>query len=166
MGFESFRVELVGGRAKCPDVDNAVRMLPHVQPDPHSIPMQGSTYFVMDDGQHVIEVELIDSPVRLSCRFTLCHPSSVDAVFLSFVKELMVRLGMEARICDDVLPEHSRSYFLDEFEAFSAITSSYVAARRTEWIAAFGDKAMAASTNDVYQRIILPRCQPGIKQPT
>lgn len=166
MGFEAFRVELRGGRAKYGEADEAVQKLPHTKPDQHSVPMQGSTFYVIDDGQHAIELELMDSPVRLSCRFTLCHPPSVDSVFLGLVRELMIRLGMEAKICDDVRPEHSRSFSLHEFAEFSAITSRSIAARRTEWIAAFGDDPMAARTNEVYQRIILPRCQPGIEQPT
>src|SRR5439155_19559741 len=101
-----------------------------------------------------------------SCRFTLCHPPSVDSAFLGVVRELMFRLGMEAKICDDVRPEHSRSFSLAEFAEFSAITSQYTAARRREWIRAFGYEPMAATTNAVHQRVILPRCQPGIEQPT
>jgi hypothetical protein len=166
MGFEVFRVELRGGRAKYGEADETVRKLPHVSSDQHSVPMQGSTFYVFDDGQHAIELELMDAPVRVSCRFTLCHPPSVDSVFLSLVSELMIRLGMEAKICDDVRPEHAHLFSRHEFAEFSAIVSRYIAVRRTEWIAAFGNEAMAATTNEVYQRIILPRCQPGIEQPT
>jgi len=166
MGFEAFRVELRGGKAQYRETDEVLRKLPHIQPDPYSVPIKGSTFYVSADGQHVIELELKDSPVRVSCRFTLCHPPSVDAVFLGLVRELMVRLGMEAKICDDVRPEHSRPFSLLEFTELAAIISGYVAARRAEWISAFGAQALAATTNEVYQRIILPRCQPGIEQAT
>src|SRR6266849_4926910 len=115
MGFETFRVELRGGKAKFGEADEAIRKLPHIKPDPHSLPTKGSTYYLFDDGRHAIELELMDSPLRLSCRFTLCHPPSVDAVFLGLIRELMNRLGMEARICDDVGPEHASSYSLQEF---------------------------------------------------
>src|SRR5262249_51002461 len=166
MGFEAFRVELRGGRATYREADEAIRKLPHVKSDNHSVPLQGSTFYVFDDGPHVIELELMDTPVRLSCRFTLCHPPSVDAVFLGLVRELMDRLGMAAKICDDVRPEHAHPFAVNEFAQFVAITSGCIAARRMAWRAAFGDEAMAATTNEVYQRIILPRCQPGIEQPT
>lgn len=166
MGFESFRVELRGGTSQFTEADEAVRQLQHVKPDPDSIPVKGSTFYVMDDGQHAIELEVMDDPVRLSCRFTLCHPPSVDLVFLGLLRELMLRLGMEAKICDDVRPAHSRPFSLAEFPEFMAVTRHYIAARRTEWIAAFGDQPMAATTKDVYQRIILPQCQPGTQQPT
>jgi hypothetical protein len=166
MGFEHFQVELRGATANFGVADKVVRELPHIKLDRESALMPGGTYYLYHDGQHAIELELSDKPVRVSCRFTLCHPPSVDAVFLRFVRDLMTRLGMEAKICDDVLPEHARSFALDDFATFSAATLRYTAARRTEWIAAFGDEPMAATTNEVFQRIILPRCQPGIQQPT
>jgi hypothetical protein len=166
MGFEAFRVEL--GRTKAPfvEVDEAVRKLSCVTLDQDSISTKGSTFYVMDDGQHAIELEVIDAPVRVSCRFTLCHPPSVDLAFLGLVRELMLRLGMEVKVCDDVQSAHARSFSLAEFPDFMAITRHYIAARRAEWIAAFGDKPMAATMNQVYQRIILPQCQLGTAQPT
>lgn len=104
MGFEAFRVELRGGKVKFREADEIVRKLPHLKPDQHSVPMKGSTFYVMEDGQHALELELMDSPVRLSCRFTLCHPPSVDSAFLDLLRKLMLRLNMQAKICDDVLP--------------------------------------------------------------
>ncbi len=165
MGFESFRVELRGGRSEYGEADEAIRNLPHIKLDQHSLPTQGSTYYVMDDGEHAIELEVADSPVRLSCRFTLCHPPSVDSVFLGLVRELMIRLGMEVRICDAVHPEHAHPFSLKQFAEFSDVTSRYIAARRAEWIAEFGDEPFPATTNEVYERVILPQCQPGIEQP-
>src|SRR3954463_9065987 len=119
MGFESFRVELHGGSASYGDADTAVRELPHVRPDRHSVPLPGSTYYLFDDGRHVFELELKDSPVRLSCRFTLCHPPSVDAALLGLMRDLMARLGTEVTICDDVRPDHARPFSLPEFAEFS-----------------------------------------------
>jgi hypothetical protein len=166
MGFESFQVELLGGRAKYLEADAAIRALPHGRPDPDGGLMPGSLYYLRDDGRHVIEIELSDAPVRFSCRFTLCHPASVVRAFLDFVGDLLGRLGMEARICDDVRPEHAGSLPPEEVAKFSALTASYIHARRKEWVAAFGSETLAATTNEVHQRIILPRCQPGIKQQT
>jgi hypothetical protein len=165
MGFESFRVELRGGSVAHPKADRTIRELPHVKPDCESLSMQGSAYYLVDDGRHLIEVELRAAPVRVSCRFTLCHPSSVDSVFLELVRELMLRLSMEAKICDDVRPEHSHWFSLDHYDEFSSVTSHYIAARRVEWRAAFGTEQLAATTNEIYERIILPRCQPVVEHP-
>jgi hypothetical protein len=148
MGFESFRVELRSGPATHAQVDESVRQLPNVKPDPESIRLPGSTYYTVEDEAHVIELEVADSPVRVSCRFTLCHPPSVDAAFLRLVRELMVRLGMEARICDDVPPQHAQGFPATRFPEFADAASRCISTRRAEWV------------SEVYERIILPRCVP------
>lgn len=160
MGFESFRVELRGGHASYLQAKETIQEQPYVKPDQQSPPMKGSTFFVVDDGRHVIEIELKDSPVRISCRFTLCHPSSVDSVFLDLIHELMHRLGMEIWICDDVQPEDAHPFSFVNYAGFSSAALRTITGRRTEWIAAFGAEQLPATTNEVYQRIILPRCQP------
>jgi hypothetical protein len=160
MGFESFRIELRRGQANYAEAKEIIRKHPHVKLDQQSPPMKGSTFFVINDGRHVIEIELKDAPVRVSCRFTLCHPPSVDAVFLNLVHELMFQLAMEVWICDDVEPEDAHPFSLTHFPEFSSAALRSIAARRTEWIAAFGMEQMPATTNEVYERIILPRCQP------
>lgn len=166
MGFEVFRVELRGGQAKYADVDETVRQVPHAHPDHGSIPTQGSRYYLIEDGQHVIEVEVMDAPVKVSCRFTLCHPASIDLCFLGVLQGLMRRLGMDATLCDAIQPAHARSFSFAEWPDFVAITRHSIAARRAEWIAAFGKESLAATTNEVYERVILPRCQPVVEQPT
>ena len=42
MGFESFRVELRGGRASYQEADEFIRQLPHAKTDHESLPMPGS----------------------------------------------------------------------------------------------------------------------------
>jgi hypothetical protein len=165
MGFESFRIQLHGGKVTYQQADEIIRQLPHAKPDHESMPMPGSTYYVIDDGRHVIELELKDAPVRVSCRFTLCHPPSVDAVFLRLAHDLMSRLGMEADIFDYLRPEATRSFSLNEFAELSAALSRCIAAERAGWVADFGTEMLAASTSEAFRRIILPRCQPGIAQP-
>jgi hypothetical protein len=160
MGFESFRVELRRGRTTYSQADETIQKQPYVRRDEQSLPTRGSTYYLIDDGRHVIEVELKDEPVRISCRFTLCHSPSVDAVFLALLRELMLRLGVEAWICDDVPPEDAHPFSLTEFAEFSTVALRSIAARRMEWIAAFGAEQMSATMNEVYKQIVLPQCQP------
>jgi hypothetical protein len=160
MGLESFRVELHGGQASYREVEETIRTHPHARLDPQSPPLTGSTFYLIDDGRHVLEVELRDAPVRISCRFTLCHAPSVDAVFLDLIRQWMLRLGMEVCICDDVRPEDAHPFSLANFADFSSASLRAISGRREEWIAAFGNEQMPATTNEAHQRIILPRCQP------
>jgi hypothetical protein len=165
MGFQSFRVELNGGSATHEQANAMIRALCHVKPDDGLIRRKEYAYYLLDDGRHKIEMQLVDDPVRLSCRFTLCHPPSVDSAFLSLIRELMERLGMDVRICDDVEPEHEHPFSIDEFTQFSAITMRCIAARRAEWIGFWGAETLAATTTEAHQRIILPRCEPVVSWP-
>lgn len=162
MGLESFRVELRGGSATLADVQKAIEATGQACPDPEALPAKGSVHYLLRDSRHVIEIEALESPVRLSCRFTLAHPPSIDAVFLGWVRELMTKLGMAARICDD---ESTQPFTVAEFPKFAAAAVECIAVRRAEWIAAFGDQPMAATTTEVHRKVILPHCQP-MEQPT
>jgi len=160
MSFETFRVELQCGPATHAQVVGTIRRLPHARPDPDAIPSRGSAYFTVEDGLHVFEIEVADSPVRVSCRFTLCHPPSVDAAFLGLVRGLQARLGMAARVCDDVSPDRARYFAAAEFSGFAGVARDAIATRRAEWIAQFGSRQLAAKTSDVYETFILPLCAP------
>ena len=104
---------------------------------------------------------MADSPVKVSCRFTLCHPPSVDAALLGLVGELQRRLGMEAIICDDLRPEHAHCFSPARFSEFAGIVPGYIAQRRADWIAQFGTAQLPAKTPEVYEKIILPKCVPA-----
>lgn len=160
MGFESFRVELRGGPATHAQADEAVRQLSHAKPDHEALATPGSTYYTLEDGMHVIEVEIAASPLRVSCRFTLCHPPSVDSALLGLVRELMTCLGMQVRICDDVPPEHAGDFPAARFAEFAEAASRCISARRAEWVANFGPLQFPARTGEVYEKVILPRCVP------
>ncbi len=160
MGFESFQIELRGGRTNFSEVTEFVRKLPNVKADEGLL---DGAYFVMDDGQHAIEVEVNDFvPLRVSCRFILSHPPSIDGVFLNFVRVLMTELGMKAKICNDVRPDHDHPFYFDQFNELSASASLYIAARRKEWIATMGPE-QATNRKELYERIILPQCEPIVE---
>ena len=80
MGFESFQVTLSGGPFDPIGLDKAIRNLPGMRPDPEAGFMRGS-YYLFEDGRHVVELHLFPAPVSLSCRFALCHPDSIDPAF-------------------------------------------------------------------------------------
>jgi hypothetical protein len=67
-------------------------------------------------------------------------------------------------IRDDVIPEHAEPYPLERFDEFSTACVQYIAARRREWQAAFGDRQLAATTQGVHEEIILPLCQGHVEK--
>lgn len=164
MGFESYQVRLHGGSATFTEADAAIRLDPRARPDRGFCP--GPHYYTIEDGSHVLEVEVSPNPVSISCRFTLSHPPSIDAAFIEYVRELVARLGMAVEICDDVRPEHEGDFPIDRFPEFAGALPGYIARERSMWIATMGDEQLAASTREVHRRIILPQCVPVARQPS
>lgn len=160
MGFEHFKVDLHSGKAR-KDAEQVLRRLPLLSPDHDSMSFPSSSYYLWNDGKHIIEIELAESPLRVSCRFTLCHPRSVDSVFLDLIRKLMTQLQMAVTICDDTSPDSSQSFSPERSGELSELLPKLIAKRRREWIAAFGDHSLAATTKEVHERVILPMCQPS-----
>lgn len=158
MGIESFQVEIRGDSATFADAVAAVRALPNANPDSGFCP--GSEYYTAGERGHVIELEVSLDPVRISCRFTLCHPSSINDAFYHVVHELMARLGMRVLIRDDVPDGAEGEYTLDQFAEFAAAATWSIARRRAEWVAQFGTVTYPARTREAYERFVMPICSP------
>ena len=163
MGLESFQVTLFNGSTAAQTVINAVRERPGVVPDMDSISLPGSNYFLMRDSKHVIEIEVTNNPVTVSCRFTLCHPPTVDAVFLHLIVGLMTQLEMYVQFADDSDPNSQNVYSLESLAEFRIALQSAIAARRVEWRSVFGSQQFAAQTNEVHERVILAQCVTSIE---
>ena len=161
MGFENFNVMLEGGETATQDALDVIEGLQGVTRDGESEWTPESRCYLYRDGQHAIELEVLGSPERVSCRFTLCHPASVDVVFVDFVRKLMKSLRMQVQICDDDL---TAAFSLDRFDEFSHAVVRCINARRQEWKRAFGDQELGATTNEAHRHIILPHCQPVVEK--
>lgn len=161
MGFESFQVEL-RSKAHYVRTKDLIQSLPNVRFDPDNLALPGSTNFVMSDGQHVIEMQIScrDSVTSISCRFMLCHPPTIDREFLELIRKMMEALDASAVNREEIESGHPDSYSLREFAEFRAAVARCIARRRKEWTAEFGEEQLAASSKDVYDKFILPRCQP------
>ena len=163
MGFESFRVELRGDANTFASKGTFLHHFPSAKPDPEALPYPGSAFFVVDDGLHILEIEVSESPARLSVRFTLCHPESIVEAFLRLLRDLMAVFQMSAKIRDDVRPEHSDWYSAARYDEFASIVPQYIARRRSEWVASFGPAQLSAKTSEVFRRIVLPNCEPVLQ---
>jgi hypothetical protein len=159
MGFESFQIILRGERTRR-EAEETLHSLPGVVPDPSGGFLRSSTYFVMNDGPHSIEMEVDDAAgLRISCRFILSHPPTIDVVFIAFVCELMGRLGLEATAVEAPEAEPAWTFRPGECADLTAATMRHIAIRRREWIADMGTDH-AINRKELYERIILPRCAP------
>ena len=112
----------------------------------------------LSDGRHVFELHLSESAPRLSVRFALAHPASVDAAFLDVIRHLMTHAAVRVRVLSDGPAE----FTLAEFDQFAAHARRCIAHERRVWVATFGPQTFAGSTAEVYRRIILPHCDPAV----
>jgi hypothetical protein len=160
MGFESFLVRLTDGNTSFPDVEEMFCHLDCVVPDNHYPSTESVSYFRFDDGNHVIEFEIRKEPFCISCRFALCHPSSVDHRFLEMIKLLMQRLGVKASIYDPDDPHRTRQFDIGEFAAFESLTLRCIDRERHMWIAMVGNETAAVTNAQAFERFILPHAVP------
>lgn len=157
MGFESFRVEIRPRHTTFAGADDAVRRLPSDRSDSTALATPGSSYHVVTDGAHVFEIEVAPTPLRVSCRFTLCHPPTVDAAFLGLIRVLARQLA-PSEVAGDVPAAEPDGV---ESPEFASALSARIAARRAEWDAAFGAVRFAATTGQAFERYVFPKCVPA-----
>ena len=155
MGFESFQVELRGGPATFANAEQVVREFRYSHPDYESIELAGSKYFTIEDGSHVIEVEVAAKPVKVSCRFTLCHPPTVDTAFLDIVCKLQIHLKMDAIFGE-------RRFPIARFTEFANLATDCITERRAEWVANFGPTTLPAKTSEASEKMVLRNCVPDV----
>jgi hypothetical protein len=160
MGFDSFRVELQGGSCSFEKICHKLEKMDGVALDDKTLRIPPSQYYFFSDGKHAIQIEVKNTHVAISCRFTLCHPLSVDRVFLDLVRWLMDAFQMDIFIRDNVQSCHGGAFSLADFEDFSSIVLGYIASRRSEWIAYFGGECLGCRPSEAFERFILPRCVP------
>ena len=105
MGIESYRTMIL---TKAPDSDVVQVLVAEMgftleedQADVHD------TFLRFEDDEHIIECAVSDGrPCRISLRFALCQPSSIDAVFLGLLVALTNRLlrydpdGTSVELCE------------------------------------------------------------------
>jgi hypothetical protein len=124
--------------------------------------MSGSEYFLVDDGAHKIEIEVTEKWGRISCRFTLCHPPSIEVAFMNLVRNLVERLDMRVRICAD---ESQRWYSTEDLADLAKDMTGFIAKERRAWIAQCGPTQLAATTAEAYEKIVIERSTPVLGLP-
>jgi hypothetical protein len=118
---------------------------------------------VFRDGKHVVEFEVLSArgraPARVSMRFTLCHPDSVDRVFLEIATNLMTRQSLSASICEDLPDGTPRDYSQHEIGAFRVWCLWSIDHARRQWQRQFGPERIAVSTAAAWKHFLFDRFQ-------
>ena len=154
MGIEDYRVSLRSRSASQDSVAGWIARVPFSVPDPEGGFLPQNRYFRIDDGRHVLEVEVSDGePVDVSVRFMLCNPPSVEPAFLALVGELVSQFDMEIH---DQEGNGAESWWLppERFEQFKDSTLWAIPRRRAEWVMHFGPEQFPAGAEEAGRWII------------
>lgn len=150
MGIEDYRVSLRSRAAPADDVREWIRRQPNTTPDDGML-SHGNDYFRIDDGDHVLEVEVSKAdPVEVSVRFALCNPPSVEPAFLSLVRQLVTTFGMEIH---DQEAAAADPWWLppERFEQFRESTLRAIRRRRSDWVTQFGPGQFPGGCGDAWR---------------
>jgi hypothetical protein len=150
MGVESYLVRLTG-QQNVKTIGNYLLSVIGAQPDPtQSVPSGSDQHFVIRDGRHVIEFELAQRGRfgQLSVRFAICHPASVDDVFVSIITSLIAQLRMTATICEFLPAGTPSQYGANEAAGFAVNCRWSIDYARKEWRRAFGSEEAGVSVAD------------------
>lgn len=164
MGVESFLVTIRGPREEYLAVALFAESEFRLTPEPP--PSYGSgdcLYYSFGDGRHVIEWEFAPYPGEylISVRFALCHPPTVDSVFIDLICRILQRFNATATVCEPMPDGTVRSHRADTLAQFAQDCLCGIQICRRDWQAMFGTRTASLSHKDAMLRFVLPQCVPA-----
>jgi len=154
MGVESFQIVALTA-APGSDVRAwlmSQRLLPSVHAD--TCP----DTFIATDSRHVVEAEVRADGVktRVSIRFALCHPATVDDLLLEFVRRLAEFTHGRIVVAERVPGGFPDKFKYDELgSAFACVLRGAISEKRGLWRQNFGEEEAAVTTAEALRRFLL-----------
>lgn len=159
MGLESYLLRLHGNDCTSLQIAEYSQRRFGIVPDLEQAPLTPAyTHFVFRDGHHVIEYEFFQDgdSCEVSLRFALCHPPSVDRVFVNQATELIKRFGLNATICEELPEDEPRIYTAADLTRFMANCAWSIARSRLYWQQMFDTEEIGLSVSDALQKFFHP----------
>ena len=103
-----------------------------------------------------------ENDTRISCRFALCHPDSIDKVFFDFLNHLIKNILQndcveEITIFEEV-PKNMPDFFtVDQIDSitFKAALQAAIDLKRKYWVLDFGDETATVGCNEAIEKFIV-----------
>ncbi|MGK3969878.1 hypothetical protein WMF38_32140 [Sorangium sp. So ce118] len=116
--------------------------------------------FRYEDSEHIIEIEVAEREpgATLSLRFALCHPSSIDDVFIGLVVDVAIALSADVVIAEDVEPDEPGlgwSFPLARVADLRKALAQCIPKKRKLWREEFGFALARASCRDAIERFVI-----------
>ena len=120
-------------------------------------PMSDARYFLYEDSEHVVELLLRpdDEGSRISMRFALCHPDSIEETFARLVLDIATDLHADFAILDTVNDEEPEELDWTQGDTFRQALGPAIRFKRTYWQRAFGvDRARLTCSQAVMELMV------------
>ncbi|WP_433936321.1 hypothetical protein AB3662_16675 [Sorangium cellulosum] len=159
MGCEDFLVRLSSDST--PQAAAHVLVgIPGICPDALVPALPTEVHFRYEDSEHIIEIEVAGAGpcTTLSLRFALCHPSSIDDVFAALVVDLVVALGADIIIAEDIDPDEpglGLSFSSAQVADLRKALAQCIPKKRNLWREEFGSTLARASCRDALERFVI-----------
>ncbi len=161
MGVEDFQTVLIcdNDRHDFITIVEAIKSMPKASTDKKSKRLSEEEYFLVEDDDHLIEVEISDNKkkklVKVSCRFALCLPNSIDNIFCKFIREIGQQFKMIIKILDDVPKGFSDIFNPSEYVGLEDSLKKAIQIKRDYWIQDFGSETANLRPSDALRRFVL-----------
>jgi hypothetical protein len=159
MGAEDFLVRLESPLALSRVLDTISRY-PGTRAEPDVDRHASGPQFRVEDPDHIVELEVADRGglTTISVRFALCHPPTIDAVFVELVGVLAKDVDATIAIAESVEPDDPGlgwSFSRSNCEKFPPAASQCIRKKRALWQRAFGDEQARLSCPEAIMRFII-----------
>jgi len=157
MGIESVLASFKGNTGTPEGLVHSLGTIIPVIPNPSAEMDDESSCWVLDDGQHKLEMEIQLEPSMFFLRFALCNPRSVDQVFLKLIRYIMLQHNLSMRFCEDC--EEVPEWFTapDMVDQWETEILRCIESKRQLWHHEFGQEELSATCAEAFERFIMPR---------
>jgi hypothetical protein len=121
--------------------------------------LPGETHFCYEDTEHFIELELACAGrTKVSLRFAVCHPTSIDGVVAALVVELASTLRADTLIAEDLEPDDSglgMSFGPSQLEELRDSIIQCIPKKRHLWQVEFGTNKARLSCREALEVFVI-----------
>ncbi len=159
MGAEDFQAILLSDNVQYDKVVETLRCIPNVDIDNESKRLADENYFVIDDGIHIIELEVSSRGkrkgyIKISCRFALCLPRSIDAVFYRLLRKIGKKFEMLIEVLDEVPVGCLDKFNPPDYVGMDHVLKKAIGLKRMYWVQDFGPETASLRTSEALKKFV------------
>ncbi len=163
MGVEDFQVVIKynGKNKEFNETIQFIKSCQNVFVDYDTKQISNEQYYIFDDSKHIIELEISQREaniIKISCRFAVCHPISIDNVFIELIIIIAKKLKSKIEILDETPNGDPYQFFYPEYEKFETVLKKTIEIKRNYWMQDFGSETASLRTSEAIKKYILSKC--------